>query len=113
MKKVAVYGTLRKGQYNHQVLGTSAKYKGTATISGFKMYGLGAFPGVVRGDGHITVELYEDADIKQLDVLESEGFLYSRQTENILGEDYFIYTFIPPVVKYPEIVSGDWLKRGN
>ncbi len=111
MSKVAVYGTLRRGQYNHRVLGSSAIYLGTADISGFKMHNLGAFPGVVRGEGRIVVELYEGADIKALDVLESEGSLYRRQTENIMGEDYYIYTLIPPAVRYPEIKSGDWLNK--
>lgn len=61
----AVYGTLKKGQYNHRLLDVpTVKFLGTfETKPEYTMYSLGAFPAIKRiGKTPISVELYETND---------------------------------------------------
>lgn len=43
MNKVCVYGSLRKGMYNH-VLMQNAIYLGDSAVQGATLYDMGAFP---------------------------------------------------------------------
>ena len=75
-KLIAVYGTLRKGEPNHQVLADS-QYLKTIRLKGFKMYGAHSFPAVIKGteDDSIVIEIYRITSqniLRALDLL--EGF---------------------------------------
>ena len=130
-KLIAVYGTLRKGQSNHHVLGDSLFIK-TTRLKGFLMYGVDSFPAVIRGTekDEITVEIYRVNDpeiLKELDLLEgfdrtnpqSQNSLYTIQEITIkeVEEPIEIYTFDhhPEIVHQigPLLKSGDWPKRNN
>lgn len=61
---VAVYGTLKKGFYNHRVLGEEAVFKGECRLNPeWTMHHLGGFPALVHGGVNGTtrplVEVYE------------------------------------------------------
>jgi gamma-glutamylcyclotransferase (GGCT)/AIG2-like uncharacterized protein YtfP len=79
MIKVFVYGTLKKGYRNHRLL-EGSNYIGEGKISGYDLYDLGSFPGIIRGKGEVVGEIYEidQETLKRVDMLESEGQLYSR-----------------------------------
>ena len=128
-KLIAVYGTLRKGEANHHVLGNSEFIK-TIRLKGFKMYGANSFPAVIQGaeNDSIIVEIYKITRQNILDELDLlEGFdrknpmgrenLYTVQKIKIDSEKMpiEIYTFDhhPWSVQQigPEIKSGDWLNR--
>lgn len=74
---VAVYGTLKRGKSNHELL-EDATFLGEQMISGFTMYTNGAYPAVVPGNGEIKVEVYSinQSIRRQLDIL--EGFTGRR-----------------------------------
>lgn len=84
MNTVFVYGTLKRGGGNHAFL-TGQRFLGPArTITGFTLYSLGDYPGMVRAPGDtvgVTGELWvvDDACLAELDRLEGldEG-LYER-----------------------------------
>lgn len=78
---VFVYGTLLKGQKNHNFFLWNSEYIGKAKVEGFNMYDIGAFPGIVPGDGTVKGELYEvsKGTLSDLDYLEGEGSLYIRK----------------------------------
>jgi gamma-glutamylcyclotransferase (GGCT)/AIG2-like uncharacterized protein YtfP len=81
MELVAVYGTLKQGQYNHPVLGRQgAEYLGTDILTGWVMYDLGSFPCIVptKLSGSIVVEVYKVADLKATDRLEGYPGFYDR-----------------------------------
>ena len=79
---VFVYGTLLKGEANHNYYLCGSTCIGKATISGYEMYDIGAFPGIVPGEGTIPGELYavDDETMENLDYLEGEGSLYIRES---------------------------------
>lgn len=70
---LAVYGSLRRGYWNHEWSLTDARYLGTDTITGYTMRDNGAFPAIFRELGKlsaVTVELYDVADLDP-DIVES------------------------------------------
>ncbi len=77
---VAVYGSLKRGFYNHRLLERS-RFMATGTVAGFTMYSLGAFPMIVEGTGSVAVELYEvdRQTLAALDRLEGFPSFYQRQ----------------------------------
>lgn len=103
---VFVYGTLLKGEANHNYYLNDDCYIGKATVSGYDMYNIGAFPGIVPGEGIIPGELYEvdDATMERLDYLEGEGSLYIRESAQVTmstGEKTFASIYV-----YNQSVEG-------
>ncbi len=84
---VGVYGTLKKGHYNHDLL-KHCEFIGTKEISHLKLYTLGGFPGVKQSDSpddKVMMELYkvDMQTLEELDWLEGIPYLYRRfQTDN-------------------------------
>ena len=81
---VFVYGTLKKGYGNHQLL-KDAEFIGEAISAedGFEMVSFGGFPGVLRRPDlnyRIHGELYRlnDRSLMQMDMLEGNGSFYNR-----------------------------------
>ena len=91
VQRIFVYGTLMKGMPNHHLVQDNW-YRGTATIRGFKMYDLGAFPGIVKTENEEDVVLGEcvscdAATIRRLHELESEGRLYRFKKVEVQDEE--------------------------
>lgn len=82
---IAVYGTLKKGCSNHQLL-SDCKYIGNGvTPPKYDLVDLNYFPGLVDGENIVEVELYEvdNKDLLILDRLEGVPTLYTREKEDI------------------------------
>ena len=114
--RLAVYGTLKKGFGNHHFL-RNAVFEGTYELQGYDMYSLGCFPGIKKGEGTITIEVYHiDEDmLENIDMLEGydreEGArsFYLRREINIQGMPTFIYIFNHSLGANPMLVeSGNW-----
>lgn len=78
---VLVYGTLMKGQSNHDYFLGNANFLGKAMLPNYEMYDLGSYPGIVEGFGKVQGEVYgvDDSILESIDYLESEGNLYIRK----------------------------------
>ena len=56
--KIAVYGSLKRGKYNHAIL-SDQKFLGDTTVIG-TLYSVGAYPALVdEGDNVYPAEIYE------------------------------------------------------
>jgi gamma-glutamylcyclotransferase (GGCT)/AIG2-like uncharacterized protein YtfP len=118
--KVFVYGTLMRGRSNHWYLRDSI-YLGDGIITGYALYDLGSYPGVVASEkDRVKGELYsiDKETLKRLDDLEEEGDLYLRQfTQVALDdgkiEDAYIYVCSHPVTSNNKVEFGDqpWGKK--
>jgi gamma-glutamylaminecyclotransferase len=90
---LAVYGTLRKGEHNHPLLGKDAKFlfKGT-TVQCYPMVGHGipfVYDEPGRG-GNIVVEVYEIPNVasrNSVDRLEGHPGWYRRELIHVLSDD--------------------------
>ncbi len=89
MTKVAVYGSLKKGFGNHRLLERAKMIGETFTKPEFHMGSFGAFPGIVKGDKKVKVEVYEvdNNTFKNLDRLEGYPNFYNRKEPILENND--------------------------
>lgn len=97
---VFVYGTLLTGEPNHGHYLDDEWLEGNAILSGYDLYDLGSYPGIVSGKGNVKGELYKvDREaLNNLDYLEREGSLYIRRGEVVAKENgeaavAFVYVY--------------------
>jgi len=128
-KLIGVYGTLRKGESNHSVLGNSEFIK-TISLAGYKMFRLSGFPTVIKGglEDSIVVEIYRIRNHRlsnEIDLLEGFDRNFPNSKDNLYTVRLFriesekepieIYTFdhSPEMIgnSIPQLKSGDWTKR--
>jgi gamma-glutamylcyclotransferase (GGCT)/AIG2-like uncharacterized protein YtfP len=114
MKRIAVYGSLRKGQYNWRSWGGEEvfKYIGTTKIDGFDLFplGHGIYPGIQPGNGKVVVDIYdvEDRVYEGLNRMET-GANYEPITIKIDENDVVIWEYKGRTVGYIRIEDGDWI----
>lgn len=99
MNKVFVYGTLMKGHGNHRYYLSHSEYVGTGEISGYALYAVSSFPGIVpEGQERVKGEVYKvDQDtLKRLDRLEGEGSIYLRKEIEVTvnGQSLMAWTYL-------------------
>ena len=86
---VFVYGTLKKGCYNHYILNNSEfLFKATTLDRHYEMVDLGSFPAVVKDGESFNRERYsidgevysvDDRTLQSIDYLEGNGSFYNRE----------------------------------
>ena len=113
---VAVYGTLRRGQHNHAVLGASCFVGLAKTAPRYTLFDLGVgFPGMVEGgESSVVVELYEvdAATLARLDRLEGVDHGLYRRVSIELADGLQVSGYLLGGGWRGEkraIGSGDWL----
>jgi gamma-glutamylcyclotransferase (GGCT)/AIG2-like uncharacterized protein YtfP len=112
--RVAVYGTLKKGEANYRRLlpGEAPIYRGFVDLP-YRMYENGEYPMLVpAGESRrILVEVFDVSEEKllELDRLE-EPYRYFRETIAIEGVgDVEIYVHdAPPPAGFAPVESGEW-----
>ncbi|MCI0654301.1 MAG: gamma-glutamylcyclotransferase [Methylococcaceae bacterium] len=115
--RVAVYGSLKGGRYNHRYLSAATLIGRFHTAPEYTMINLGAYPAIIPdGSTAIEVEVYAvDSDtLRALDKLEEHPHCYRRTSVNIASMDVFIYILTNREtrgiknVKRRIIESGSW-----
>jgi len=119
MNKVFVYGTLKRGHYNHRLL-VDSDYVGDGSIEGFDIYDLGCYPGVVQGTRTVHGEVFSVTDdvLRHLDCLEGynktspEQGLYNKQTTSVqvgdTSHEALVYTYNGCTASDMLIGEGTW-----
>ena len=112
MKTIFVYGTLKKGFYNHKYFLKDARFIGPAKAVGFQIFSLGSFPGMDRKGGSIVHgEIYEVEDniFQAISHMECGAGYSSEKIEvgldNRLKE---VNTYIYPYNNHIVIPGGIW-----
>jgi len=92
--KLFVYGTLKRGFFNNQVLGDSPFVR-DAVIWGFTLIDLGPFPGLVAAASSVVGEVFEvdKKTLSMVDQLDGNGRLYTRIKVDI-GNGEWAYTYL-------------------
>lgn len=112
-KKIAVYGSLREGQYNFERF--LDRYpdikvvKRNHRIQGFQLYSLGPYPGIKVEEGNVEVDILEVPKqcfgaITQMEL----GAGYSAMEIFIDNEQVIIYPYEGQVNPLSRVVSGNW-----
>jgi gamma-glutamylcyclotransferase (GGCT)/AIG2-like uncharacterized protein YtfP len=94
--KVGVYGTLKRGFWNHRLL-RGSDYIRDAVVSGFRLYESG-IPFAMEDEASpypLSIEVYrvDDTILQRLDMLEGHPTAYERKPFNVDGDEVWIYTY--------------------
>ncbi|MHA2502659.1 MAG: gamma-glutamylcyclotransferase family protein [Candidatus Kariarchaeaceae archaeon] len=116
MVLLAVYGTLKQGNHNHDVkLARDPVFAGIVDMKA-KMYTNGRYPMLVKDDGgqSIVLEVYDitDAELRSIDDLE-EPFDYHREQISVADlEGVWVYYYTPgvPPKEFRFVESGNFSK---
>lgn len=129
MIPIFVYGTLREGFFNFDRIlkGRTTDIK-PATLEGYDMLNLGAFPGIITGDNVVHGELISinpNVYLQTLQILDKlEGYdpsqkgksLYHREIQRVKLEDgtvadayVYIYNRKQGITGFSPIESGNWV----
>ena len=111
--RVFVYGTLRAGEPNHDLLQHQALVARARTEAAFELVSLGSFPAMVTGGTTAVVgEVYEvdPLTLAALDELEGHPRFYRRTPVRLEGGDEVLAYLLSPerARGRPRIPSGDW-----
>jgi gamma-glutamylcyclotransferase (GGCT)/AIG2-like uncharacterized protein YtfP len=124
-KLVFVYGTLKRGQANHQWL-EGASFAGETQLAGATLYDMGPFPMVIAaaafsspdsspdsatpGGVHGEVYVIDGPALERLDRLEGYPRLYDRRVLFLAdGRRAWVYLGRPRQVRHaPRLASGYW-----
>lgn len=111
--RIFVYGTLLKGEANHDLL-QGVKYLYTAsTEPAFRLLNMGSFPAMTEGgESSVTGEVYEVPMevLRDLDRLEGHPDWYERKQIRLTNGE-LVQAYIMPInqaLGRPEIGSGNW-----
>lgn len=107
---VAVYGTLRKGYWNHSLIEKTKFIGKTKTDPKWAMHiSSGQFPVLIPGSNSIVVEVYDvnKETLARLDMLEGYPNFYNRKLIKTEYGDAWIY-FMQNYKSSIEIQSGDY-----
>ena len=111
-----VYGTLLRGERNHQLLAEARFVCEAVTGPGFELADLGSFPAMLFGRGPgVTGEVYavDSQTLAALDRLERHPHFYRRTRVTLVNgpraEAYLLETELAE--GRPRIASGDWRRR--
>jgi gamma-glutamylcyclotransferase (GGCT)/AIG2-like uncharacterized protein YtfP len=114
---IAVYGSLRKGLYNHVLIEKSTYVGKFDTLPEYNLYDLGSYPALTKdGNTSIVVEVYRVNEKTLVDVDRLEGYRkdnlgschYVREKIDTPFGEAYIYVFPHSVSGYVKVTSGDW-----
>lgn len=111
--RIAVYGTLKKGFGNNSLLRNEVFVRND-TVSGFDMYSLGGFPGIIpspEAKTPVVVEVYDVSEhaLKRLDMLEGHPHFYERTKVTLdSGDEASLYIYRHEVNHLNKVESGNW-----
>lgn len=118
-----IYGSLRKGEYNHYFIKKDSKFISYAILSGYKLVSFGSYPAIVTSSDETDVvvgELLQITDQEKIDKIEGMELdaCYKRELKKVKLEDgseqeAFFYSYKKERLseKPTFIESGDWAKR--
>lgn len=116
MKNMFVYGSLKKGCFNHSLIKDNPRNRliREEIISGYKMYLLYSYP-VIKlslSEDKISVELYNLSDevFEQIDKMECLANCNPVEVKDDGGKQGTLYIYSGKVNKNNFISSGHWTK---
>ena len=116
--RVFVYGSLRRGMENHDVMAGGRFTSVRRTEAHFQMLDLGRYPAVIDGDTAIVGEVYQISrqHLERLDVFEGVPELYARR-ETVLDDGLLAWIYLysgsangaDALSNIPCVPDGDWV----
>lgn len=89
MHHLFVYGTLMRGDQNHEAYLKNERFIAKGALADYGLYELGSYPGIVEKSGETVkgeVYLVSENTLQRIDDYEDEGILYRRQEVDVILE---------------------------
>lgn len=111
MKKIFVYGSLRKDMFNHAYLHNS-KFIKFDSVDGYNMYSLSSYPCITKGKGVVFGEIYEVDDIlfEYLKRMEENASYITTPCLTKTGIGVYLWVYDHEVKFLERVKSGDWVE---
>lgn len=119
--QIAVYGSLRKGEYNYDTFKNRFKdgynYLRTTSILGYDVYSLGPYPGLKQAEdpnSRVVVDIMECSKecFDRIELMELDaGYETVMVTEEGTNNQYPAYLYVGYINSSRLVKSGDWVKR--
>ncbi len=108
----AVYGLLRAGESGFAQFGLEEAFAplGPCTLRG-QLYDLGAYPGLVEGQGQVIGEIFEVRDPSVMPRVDAFEDYWPEDPARSPDRDAWVYVWVLGVEGARLIESGDWFKR--
>lgn len=98
-KVIAVYGSLKKGKYNHTIL-ESCKFLGETKVTG-TLYSVGSYPALIEeGENEYVAEVYEVPDTIYQSI---RGMELGAGYKEVVVDGNIIYYADDELIKYLKI----------
>ena len=117
-KKVFIYGSLRRGHYNHDRFdfGSKTVFHGSEVLNGARLYDLGVYPCMVltdRSEDKVVGEVYEFTDTKLERLIHNmeigAGYVEVEVTVELGMVKTYVFETAP--AEGVLVDSGDWNDR--
>jgi len=114
MRKIAVYGTLRRGFGNYQYYLSDQTYLGQEIVNlPMRMVSLHAFPGLVESDENtdVVIEVFEvdEEAARSVDGLEGyPGFYNRKEIDTSFGKAWVYFLRREEYENSASVPNGDW-----
>ncbi len=115
-KLLAVYGTLKKGYYNHEIhlKGLTTQFEGFLTLP-FQLFTNGRYPMIIKSKdmSKIYFEIYEVSENTFSDIIKLEepfGYHYEKIEITDLNDfaEVFVFTKGKPPSEFILVENGNW-----
>lgn len=119
MKNVFVYGSLKKGFFNHSLIDENPRNRliRKGFVTGYKLYLLWSYPGIkpASPEDKIFVELYSLTDevFERIDRLERGANYTTVKVEDDAGKEGLLYVYNGEVKEENLVPSGNWTKENE
>lgn len=109
--RLFVYGTLMKGNINHEKFLSGARFAGYFMADGFQVYDFGSYPLVAQNEiDKVRGELYiiDSNILDKLDISEAEGNLFTRKSIKVVNDndeiqEAYVYVYNKDVSKHVKV----------
>ena len=113
--RLFVYGTLMKGNSNHEEFLSDARFAGYFTADGFQLYDFGNYPLIIQNEiDKIRGEMYivDSKTLDKLDISEAKGNLFTRKLIQVINDndevqEAYVYVYNKDVTKTVKVSSDN------
>ena len=119
MKNMFVYGSLKKGFFNHSFISENPQNRliRKGFILGYKLYLLCSYPGIrpSSSDDKVFVELYRltDESFERIDLLEKRANYAAVKVEDDAGKEGTVYVYNGEFNEKNLVLFGNWTKNNE
>ncbi len=119
MKNMFVYGSLKKGFFNHSLISENPRNRfiRKGFIEGYKLYLLWSYPGIKPSSNadKVYVELYSLSDevFERIDRMEKGAGYTAVEVEDDEGEKGILYVYNGEVKENNLVPFGQWTKENE